>query len=59
VLVLHNFGPEPVRVMVDLDDVPAGRPMAEILGDRRYDPAQAGQPLALDGFGYRWLRLSG
>jgi hypothetical protein len=35
------------------------RPMAEVVGDRRYEPARAGQPLALDGFGYRWLRLPG
>jgi maltose alpha-D-glucosyltransferase / alpha-amylase len=55
VLVLHNLGPEPVGVAVELDDVEAGRPLAERFADRRYEPAKAGQPLELDGFGYRWL----
>jgi hypothetical protein len=42
------------------DDVEAGRPMAELLGgNRHHEPATSGQPLALGGFGYRWLRLSG
>jgi maltose alpha-D-glucosyltransferase/alpha-amylase len=60
VVVLHNFGPERVQAGVDLgDDAEAGGPMAEILGDQDYDPAKAGQPLALEGFGYRWLRLPG
>jgi maltose alpha-D-glucosyltransferase/alpha-amylase len=59
VLVLHNLGPEAVPVAVELDDAKAGRPLAEVLANRRYGPAEAGQPLDLDGFGYRWLRLPG
>jgi maltose alpha-D-glucosyltransferase/alpha-amylase len=60
VLVLHNFAPDPVRVGVTPGDgVEPGRPMAELLGDRAYEPATAGEPLELDGFGYRWLRLPG
>ena len=60
VLALHNLGPEPVKVGVELgDDVKAGRPMAELLGNRHHEPATTGQPLALGGFGYRWLRLPG
>ena len=60
VLALHNLGPEPVKVGVDLgDDVAAGRSMAELLGNRHPEPATTGQPLALVGFGYRWLRLPG
>jgi maltose alpha-D-glucosyltransferase / alpha-amylase len=55
VLALHNLGPEPVRVAVELDGVEAGQPLAERFGDRRYEPAEAGQPLELAGFGYRWL----
>jgi hypothetical protein len=57
VLVLHNLGPEAVRVAVELDDAKPGRPLAEILANRHDDPAEAGRPLALDGYGYRWLRL--
>ena len=33
------------------------RPVAEVLANRRHDPVEAGRPLALDGYGYRWLRL--
>jgi maltose alpha-D-glucosyltransferase/alpha-amylase len=58
VLVLHNLGPEPVQAEVELDDeIDADGPMAELFGDQRYEPVRAGQPLALDGFGFRWLRL--
>jgi maltose alpha-D-glucosyltransferase / alpha-amylase len=28
-----------------------------VLANRRHDPVEAGRPLALDGYGYRWLRL--
>jgi maltose alpha-D-glucosyltransferase/alpha-amylase len=60
VLVLHNLGPERVKVTIELgDDVEAGRPMPDLLGNRHHDPATTGQPLSLGGFGYRWLRLPG
>jgi len=60
VLVLHNLGPEPVKAGVALgDDVEAGLPMADLLGNRHHEPATTGQPMALAGFGYRWLRLPG
>jgi trehalose synthase len=60
VLVLHNLGPDRVKVSVDLgDEVEAGRPMPDLLGNRHHDPATTGQPLTLSGFGYRWLRLPG
>ena len=59
VLVLHNLGPEVVQVGLELEEAEPGGPMAELLGNRRYEPARAGQPLALDRFGYRWLRLPG
>jgi maltose alpha-D-glucosyltransferase/alpha-amylase len=60
VLVLHNLGPDRVKVSVDLgDDVEAGRPMPDLLGNRHHDPATTGQPLTLSGFGYRWQRLPG
>jgi maltose alpha-D-glucosyltransferase/alpha-amylase len=59
VLLLHNLGPERVQVGVEMGDIQTGGPMAELLGGQRYGPAKTGQPLALDGFGYRWLRLPG
>jgi trehalose synthase len=59
VLVLHNLGPDQLEVAVDLgDDVEAGQPMADLLGDH-HGPGTTGEPLALPGFGYRWLRLPG
>jgi hypothetical protein len=33
--------------------------MIELFADRAYDPAEPGKPIALEGFGYRWLRLPG
>jgi maltose alpha-D-glucosyltransferase / alpha-amylase len=60
VLVLHNFGPERVRVGVELGDGAGFEgPMAEIIADQAYEPAEPGRPMDLDGFGYRWLRLPG
>jgi maltose alpha-D-glucosyltransferase / alpha-amylase len=60
VLVLHNFGPERVRVGVELGDGTGFEgPMAEIIADQAYQPAEPGRPMDLDGFGYRWLRLPG
>jgi maltose alpha-D-glucosyltransferase/alpha-amylase len=60
VLVLHNLGPKPVQVLLELgDEVEAGRQLAELLADQRYEPAETGQSLALDGLGYRWLRPLG
>ena len=57
VLALHNLGPETVQVKVGLgDETDPGGPMTDLFGDQRYDPAPSGQPLALGGFGYRWLR---
>jgi hypothetical protein len=57
VVALHNFGPDPVEVAVELGDGADGR-MLEVVGDQAYEPAKPGEPLALEGFGYRWLRLT-
>jgi maltose alpha-D-glucosyltransferase / alpha-amylase len=60
ILVLHNFGPERVRVGVELGDGAGGQDrLAEIIADQAYEPAEPGRPMDLDGFGYRWLRLPG
>jgi maltose alpha-D-glucosyltransferase/alpha-amylase len=60
VVVLHNFHPDPVEVTVDLgDDAEPGRVMPELFADRPYDQATTGEPMALERFGYRWLRLPG
>jgi maltose alpha-D-glucosyltransferase/alpha-amylase len=57
VLALHNFGPDPVDVAVELGDGADGR-MLEVLADQGYEPAKPGEPLALAGYGYRWFRLT-
>jgi maltose alpha-D-glucosyltransferase/alpha-amylase len=57
VLVLHNLGPEAVRVAVQLDDAKPGRLLAEVLANRRDDPVEAGRPLALDSYGYAGCSL--
>jgi maltose alpha-D-glucosyltransferase/alpha-amylase len=59
VLALHNLGAEPVEVAVELGDDDARGRMEELFGDQRYEPAEVGRPLALGGFGYRWLRVPG
>jgi maltose alpha-D-glucosyltransferase/alpha-amylase len=59
VLVLHNLGPEAVQVGVELEEAETDAPMAELLGDQRYEPARIGEPLSLQGFGYCWLALPG
>jgi maltose alpha-D-glucosyltransferase/alpha-amylase len=60
VVVLHNLHPDPVEVTVALgDDVEPGRAMADLFADGRYDRATTGEPVALERFGYRWLRLPG
>jgi len=60
ILVVHNFGGERVEVSVELGDSAGveGR-MDEIIADQAYEPAEPGRPLALEGYGYRWLRLPG
>ena len=58
-LFLHNLCPDPVTVDVGPQDVQDGRPVA-VFGDRVYD--QVGDDLtglALEPYGYRWLRLAG
>jgi maltose alpha-D-glucosyltransferase / alpha-amylase len=57
VVALHNFGPDRVEVGVELGDGADG-PMLEVLADQGYEPAKPGEPLALEGFGYRWFRLT-
>jgi maltose alpha-D-glucosyltransferase / alpha-amylase len=58
ILVVHNLGRERVQVSVELGDGDGveGR-MAEVIADQAYEPATPGRPLALEGYGYRWLRL--
>jgi maltose alpha-D-glucosyltransferase/alpha-amylase len=58
ILVVHNLGRERVQVSVELGDDVQGR-MAEVIADQAYEPVKPGRPMALEGYGYRWLRLPG
>ncbi|MPV38297.1 alpha-amylase family protein [Georgenia subflava] len=56
-VLLHNFGPEPVTVPLTLDDEP-GTVLLDLLqaGECELDDRRRVE-LALDGYGYRWLRV--
>ncbi|SSC21509.1 trehalose synthase, partial [Klenkia terrae] len=57
-VALHNLGSEPVVVPVDLDGCGAEHLLADLLveGTTAVD-AQGRAELALEGYGYRWLRV--
>jgi len=56
VLVLHNLSQNGCGT--EVKDVPAGRKLTDIFGNRIYDKSSAdGTAIELDGYGYRWFRL--
>ncbi|MGY4622572.1 alpha-amylase family protein [Bradyrhizobium sp. USDA 4486] len=56
VLVLHNLSQN--GCCTEIKDVPAGRKLTDIFGNRIYDkPSADGTAIELDGYGYRWFRL--
>jgi glycosidase len=58
-VALHNFGAEGCLVPIELDDVPPGCVLVDLLDGLSEHPVDdAGRlEVALDGYGYRWLRL--
>ncbi|MFP3713670.1 alpha-amylase family protein [Puerhibacterium sp. TATVAM-FAB25] len=57
-VALHNLGPEPVVVPLRLDDCDEGVRLVDLLADDAYDvAADGGAEVALDAYGYRWLRV--
>ncbi|WP_448073751.1 alpha-amylase family protein [Georgenia yuyongxinii] len=57
ILALHNFSAEPVTVPLRLE-VPAGSALMDLLRDGTCDLTDdGGVELALEGYGYRWLRV--
>ncbi|MBA3527853.1 MAG: alpha-amylase family protein [Propionibacteriaceae bacterium] len=58
-LALHNFAPGAVTVPLTLDDVAQGTILTDLLqaGTTQLDDA-GGCELSLEGYGYRWLRVS-
>jgi hypothetical protein len=56
VVALHNLGPEPVTVEVQAADGAVG--LADLLGSDDLATDDHGRvTVALEGYGYRWLRL--
>lgn len=52
----HNLSPDPRTVRADLD-LDEGDQLTELFSDRDYPPV-TGERVSLDGYGYRWLRVS-
>lgn len=58
-VAVHNLGPDPVRVALTLDDLPEGAFLVDLLADGREDVDDGGRvEVPLDGYGYRWLRVT-
>ena len=57
-LALHNFSAEPVQVPIALKAATDGAVLVDLLDDGETRLGGDGAvELALDGYGYRWLRL--
>jgi glycosidase len=57
-VALHNLGDEAVSVPLTLKDTGGGCTLEDLLADGTSDVADDGTcELALDGYGYRWLRI--
>jgi trehalose synthase len=58
-VALHNFGADSALVPVQLDEVPAGSVLIDLLDGRSEHPldAQGRVEMELGPYGYRWLRL--
>jgi glycosidase len=57
VVALHNFAPEPrdVRLKLNAD----GTCLRDLFSDEEFPVERGRAVVALDGYGYRWLRLTG
>jgi trehalose synthase len=58
-VALHNFSDEPATVSFTLDGIEPGIRLTDLLNDgRTIEPDDQGNvELALDGYGFRWLRV--
>ena len=58
-VALHNLGPEPRTVPIQLDDGDDSCRLVDLLQDGSTDLDGSGRAeLTLDAYGYRWLRLA-
>jgi hypothetical protein len=57
-VAVHNFGPEPQKVPVRLEGCGSGAVLEDLLTVGTTPVGDDGSvEVALDGYGYRWLRL--
>lgn len=59
VVTLHNLSAEPVTVPVHLPDAPPDARLVDLLQDGECVLEDGRADVALDGYGYRWLRVMG
>jgi hypothetical protein len=58
-VLLHNLSADAVTVPLTLTDLPDGARLADLLAEGVTEPDERGRvELALDGYGYRWLRVA-
>ena len=57
-VAIHNFRGEPETAAFRLTDLEPGDRLVDLLvDDRVIEPDDGGITIALDGYGYRWLRV--
>jgi hypothetical protein len=58
-VALHNFGGDGCIVPVQLEDLPRGSVLVDLLDGLSEHPldTKGGLELSLDGYGHRWLRV--
>jgi trehalose synthase len=57
-VAVHNLGGEPRTVPLDLDWVPRGTALVDLLQEGRTELDGGRTEVKLEGYGYRWLRVS-
>ena len=57
-VALHNFAPRPVRVTLELGDVPEGSELSDLFAVGADEIDDRGRiDVELDAYGYRWFRV--
>jgi hypothetical protein len=57
-VAVHNLSPEPRTVPLQLPDCEPGSHLVDLLQDGKTELDETGRvEVAMDGYGYRWLRV--
>ncbi|HEY3437025.1 MAG TPA: alpha-amylase family protein [Actinotalea sp.] len=60
VITLHNLTPQALTVPLTLEQAPAGHRLVDLLQEGVVEvPGSGGVEVALEGYGFRWMRLVG